>query len=273
MRADAGRLRQILLNLLANAVKFTSRGAVKVAVDYDVVDSRLRIAVEDTGIGVPDHVKARLFQRFVQADGSNSREFGGTGLGLAICKGLAELMGGEVGVESADGGGSIFWFTCHAPRATPVLSAPAMEAASEGEALRILVVDDVAANRQLVQTILCALGHEVVSADGGGEAVRQAIRRSFDLILMDLQMPGMDGLAATRAIRMTADANRETPIIALSANVLPEQVAECLAAGMDDHVAKPIQIPVLLQKIEQARQGRGASARPLRAAVPPSAAP
>jgi len=249
--ADSARLRQILLNLLTNAIKFTDRGRVTVGVSYLAAGSgALRIAVTDTGVGIaPEHIE-HLFKRFSQADGSISRQFGGTGLGLAICKSLAEMMGGAVGVESQPGKGSTFWFTVAAPRA-PAAATPAGEAAAnaEGRPARILVVDDVAVNRELVCAILGAFGHEMTEAGGGAEAVDAAIHRPFDLILMDLQMPGMDGLAATRAIRQTADANRDTPIVALTANVMPDHLRACLEAGMDDHIGKPINPGELIARV------------------------
>jgi PAS domain S-box-containing protein len=253
VEADSARLRQVLLNLLTNAVKFTAQGGVDVTVAYDETGvGRLRIAVTDTGAGVPEALKERLFQRFSQVDGSISRQHGGTGLGLAICKSLIGLMDGEIGVDSAAGQGSTFWFTLAAPQTEALPADSGGAHAAEGlelGAARILVVDDVMANRELVRAILSPFVNTITEAENGSDAVSQAIQSRFDVILMDLQMPGMDGLAATRAIRATAEQNRATPIIALSANVLPEQIGECLAAGMDDHVAKPIKVAELLQKV------------------------
>jgi PAS domain S-box-containing protein len=251
VRADSGRARQVLLNLLGNAIKFTASGAVTVKVSY-LADSgaRLRIAVSDTGVGIPAERADRLFQRFSQVDGSIARRYGGTGLGLAICKSLTELMGGEIGVDSEIGRGSTFWFTIAAPTATLEAPAAADEAGdwTVGPA-RILVVDDTAVNRELVSALLSPFDVHLTEAASGAEAVNAALITAFDLILMDMQMPGMDGLAATRAIRATAELNRATPIVALSANVLPAQVAACHEAGMDDHIAKPIDPDELLGKI------------------------
>ena len=258
LMADSSRLRQVLLNLLTNAIKFTERGQVVVSAAHD--GGRFSIAVADTGQGIAEDKRDRLFERFSQADSSVSRRHGGTGLGLAICKNLVELMGGEIEVRSQVGAGSTFRFWIPAPVATlQVASAPDAVAGAEAEtrtSANILVVDDLAENRELARALLEALGHEVSEADSGQAAIRQALGERYDLILMDMQMPGMDGLAATRAIRQTAELNRATPILALSANVLSEQVAQCHAAGMNDHIAKPIKLEELVAKIEYwIRQG------------------
>ncbi|HEY2660040.1 MAG TPA: ATP-binding protein [Caulobacteraceae bacterium] len=251
VRADSARLRQVLLNLLTNAIKFTARGGVTVKVSYAPSNGgRLRFDVTDTGVGVPAALSHRLFQRFSQVDGSTTRQYGGTGLGLAISKGLVELMGGDIGLESQEGHGSNFWFTIAAPIADQAVS-EAVEEPGDWRvgALRILLVDDVDMNRELVTAILSPFDIELTEASSGGEAVEAALRTRFDLILMDLQMPGMDGLAATRAIRAHSDLNRSAPILALSANVLPIHLAACREAGMDDHVAKPIRADELLGKV------------------------
>jgi PAS domain S-box-containing protein len=240
--ADSARLRQVVTNLLSNAIKFTDQGEVSVAVAYDAAARSLSVRVADTGQGVAPDKLDRLFKRFSQVDGSVSRRHGGTGLGLSICKALVDLMGGEIGVTSKLRVGSTFWFRIEAG---PAVATTAPQAADDGPAAhhqlcRILVVDDLEVNRELVRTILEAIGHSVVEAASGAEAVQAAMASRYDLILMDLQMPGMDGFAAARAIRNLAAANRLTPIIALSANVLPEHVQACAAAGMNDHLAKPI---------------------------------
>jgi PAS domain S-box-containing protein len=253
--ADSARLRQVLLNLLGNAIKFTARGAVGVRLGYDDTGpGRLRVAVIDTGEGIAAERRDRLFQRFSQVDGSVSRVHGGTGLGLAICKSLVELMGGEIGVASEPGRGSTFWFTVAAPEALAVAPTEAADSAhdfegGEARAARILIVDDLSVNRELVRTMLSPFGHAFEEAGNGAEAVQAALRSSFDLILMDLQMPGMDGFEAARTIRATAPLNRATPIIALSANVLPAHVVACQAAGMDDHLGKPIVLTALVSKV------------------------
>ncbi|QUD85986.1 PAS domain S-box protein [Phenylobacterium montanum] len=248
--ADSSRLRQVLLNLLTNAIKFTDRGEVSIAAGYEA--DRFSLAVSDTGSGIPEDKRDRLFERFSQADSSVSRRHGGTGLGLAICRNLVELMGGEIEVESQEGRGSTFRFWI--PAAVAALPSAAPRAAPQPEtdapaAARILVVDDLAENRELARALLEALGHEVDEADGGQAAIQCAIAGRYDLILMDMQMPGMDGLAATRAIRQSAEPNRTTPILALSANVMADQVSQCHAAGMNDHIAKPIRLEELVAKV------------------------
>jgi PAS domain S-box-containing protein len=251
VEADAARLRQVLLNLLANAIKFTDAGGVTVEVGYDRAQRSLRIAVADTGVGIPADRLDRLFQRFSQADGSITRQFGGTGLGLAIAKSLSELMGGTVGVASTPGQGSTFWFTVAAPPAASVAPMRLHEdrPAYAGPTARVLVVDDNAVNREVVKALLEGLGLTLLEAASGVEAVERATANPFDLILMDLQMPGMDGLAATRAIRDGAGPNRGTPIVALSANVLSQHLDACREAGMNDHIGKPINAAELLTKV------------------------
>jgi len=246
--ADRGRLGQVLLNLLNNAVKFTPTGGVAVSVDYDPQAARLHVEVADTGIGVPADMAGRLFQRFSQVDGSNARRFGGAGLGLAICKGLVELMGGEIGMTSPSAGGSVFWFTIAAQP-----TARSRHVASERDLAlrpgRILMVDDIAVNRELVIALLGPHGVSVCEAADGPAAVEAARREVFDVILMDLQMPGMDGMAATSAIRAATELNRRTPVVALSASVLPADIEACRNAGMNDHIGKPIKPSELLAKL------------------------
>ena len=249
VQVDAARLRQILLNLLNNAVKFTDEGAVMVRLAHDA-EGFLRVAVVDTGVGVTPEMQRRLFQRFSQGDGAISRRHGGTGLGLAICKSLTELMGGDIGVVSEEGKGAAFWFTVAAPACKPAQPGPVPAPASiASRPARILIVDDSAVNRELVGKLLSVMGHGLVEAAGGAEAIETAAAVPFDLILMDLQMPGVDGLAAARAIRAGAGPNRATPIVALSANILPVHQDACRAAGMDDHIAKPIDTGELVTKV------------------------
>jgi CheY-like chemotaxis protein/nitrogen-specific signal transduction histidine kinase len=246
--ADGVRLRQIVLNLLGNALKFTDKGAVTLEATWR--DDVLRVSVTDTGRGIPADRRDKLFQRFSQVDETISRSHGGTGLGLAICKDLAELMGGEIGVASVEGAGSTFWFSIDAPTAQlAAVDAPAEIEPDTGAIAHILVVDDVSVNRDLVRALLSPFGHTFEDADSGPAAVEAAGRTRFDLILMDLQMPGMDGLAATRLIRSQPGPNQGAPIIALSADVMPDRIAACEAAGMDDHLAKPIDPRQLLTKV------------------------
>jgi PAS domain S-box-containing protein len=249
--ADGARLRQVLLNLLTNAIKFTESGGVTVTLGYDADDGgRLKISVTDTGVGIAPDQLNRLFQRFSQADGSISRQYGGTGLGLAICRSLTTLMGGEIGVESTPGMGAKFWFTVKAPACEPVDAADGEEGSEfYARPARILVVDDSPVNRELVGVLLSVFGHDLSEACGGAEAVLAASEKPFDLILMDLQMPGMDGLSATKAIRAASPLNRTTPIVALSANILPTHLDACREAGMNDHIGKPIDTRELLTKV------------------------
>jgi PAS domain S-box-containing protein len=256
---DSARLRQVLLNFVSNAIKFTPSGDIQVRVSQagDGAGRRLRIEVEDHGIGVPPDQVELIFGRFTQADASVSRQYGGTGLGLAISKRIIDALGGDIGVISTVGQGSTFWFevsmaTAHIPGETAVASAPA---GSIDRALRLLVVDDNAVNRELITALLSPFDLEIETAADGVEAVRAAARTAFDLILMDVQMPNMDGLTATRRIRAAPGAPR-TPIIAMTANVLPEQVARCLEAGMDDHLGKPINAARLLEALDR-WSGRG----------------
>ncbi len=249
---DTGRLRQVLINLVSNAVKFTNHGGVAVVVEAEDradLGPGVRFSVIDTGIGIPDAALGQIFQRFVQADGSISRKFGGTGLGLAISARLVELMGGEIGVDSRLGDGSTFWFW--APLAETACAAPSapVEAPVRLEAVRVLLVEDAEANQELVCTLLGAVGVEVTIANNGAEAVEAVKMAHYDLILMDVQMPVMGGVQATEIIRGMGGALVEIPIIALSANVLPEQVAEYHRAGMSAHLAKPINPRDLLTAI------------------------
>jgi PAS domain S-box-containing protein len=235
---DSGRLRQVLLNLLSNAVKFTGQGEVDVRI-YPVCD-RIGFSVSDTGIGIPDEAVGQLFQRFVQADGSISRKFGGTGLGLAISKRLVEMMGGEIGVDSRLGEGSTFWFTVPLPEAGPCEPDLIDTEIEQACGLNVLLVEDTEANQELVTTILRAAGIEVDVASHGIEAIEAMKRKAYDMVLMDVHMPVLGGVEATRLIRGLGGLAAETPIIALSANVMPEQVEEYRQAGMDAHLGKPI---------------------------------
>jgi signal transduction histidine kinase/ActR/RegA family two-component response regulator len=250
--ADSLRLGQIVSNIIGNGIKFTSRGSICVDLDYSAALGRLLISVTDTGEGIAPDKLDRLFTRFTQADGSVSRRHGGTGLGLSICKSLTELMGGEVSVVSEVGAGSTFSFSIPAPvveGAGEVASTAADEAVVDVEPKEILVVDDLEANRALLKLILDTVGHRTTLAVDGRDALRLAEGSRFDVILMDLQMPGMDGFAAARAIRRSATANAATPIIALSANVLPEHRRASAEAGMNDHLAKPIVVPLLIEAV------------------------
>jgi len=253
---DETRLRQVLMNLLANALKFTAQGGVTVKLTAGPEPGALRFEVSDTGIGIAAEVQARLFQRFSQADSSISRSYGGTGLGLAISKALVTRMGGAIGVESQLGEGARFWIALTAEPAAvpPPAVAPAPETTTE-RAARVLLVDDHPMNRELGKALLTLAGCETITADDGAQALRAVQAGDFDLVLMDVHMPGMDGLAAARAIRALTGPVAAIPIVALSADVLPEQIARCRAAGMDDHVAKPIRREELIAAVARALQG------------------
>jgi len=249
---DEARLRQVLLNLLANAVKFTAQGVVSARLILGPDRGALRFEIADTGIGIAPDVQARLFERFSQADSSISRSFGGTGLGLAISRALVRQMGGEIGVQSELGQGARFWINLVAEPALVAHQPDVAEAPVEAAAARVLLVDDHPMNRELGQALLTLAGCDVVTAEDGVQAVEAARAGGFDVILMDVHMPVMDGLAATRAIRGFGGAVGAVPIVALTADVPADQVARCREAGMTDHVAKPINRDQLLAAVGRA---------------------
>jgi CheY-like chemotaxis protein/HPt (histidine-containing phosphotransfer) domain-containing protein len=245
---DLNRLRQILFNLVGNAIKFTEQGGVRVIGSHRSIDEsmlELRFEVCDTGAGVPKEVQDRLFTRFTQADNSITRKYGGTGLGLAICKQLIGLMGGEIGLESECGRGSTFWFTIRCGLATPPPDAEHAGDMREIEApsrkLRIVVAEDNPVNQLLARAILEKHGHTVDVAANGLEAVEAIKTATYDLVLMDVQMPEMDGITATKLIRKLDGPASRIPIIALTANAMHGQRDEYIAAGMDDYLTKPFE--------------------------------
>ena len=253
LQGDAGRLRQILLNLVGNAIKFTGQGSVDVEVTME--DGALRVAVHDTGIGIPEDKLKLIFEPFRQADGSTSRRYGGTGLGLAICARLVDLMGGRIWVESRPGEGTDFYFTAKVEIADSHAAQPGRvsEVAEEPVAersLRVLLAEDNMVNQKLASRILAHQGHEVICVSNGLEAVGLAAQEHFDIVLMDLQMPQMDGFEATAEIRKLDAALRiHTPILALTANAMKGDRERCLDAGMDGYVPKPLKPAELLQAI------------------------
>jgi CheY-like chemotaxis protein len=241
---DEARLRQALLNLLNNAAKFTLEGHIALTVTHEgssPAGEILKFSVTDTGVGIPEDKRGRLFERFSQADGSIKRQFGGTGLGLAISKRLVKLLGGEIGLESLEGAGSTFWFTVTLPRADATRHAPpaASVTARAHRSARILLVEDLDINQDLAKSILEAVGHKVDVASNGVEAVAAVQEHEYDLVLMDIQMPIMDGVTATQRIRELDHPMRNVPIVAMTANVLPQQITGFKQAGMVDHIGKP----------------------------------
>jgi CheY-like chemotaxis protein len=255
---DPQRIRQCLLNLMGNAVKFTREGQVDVSVSAaGVRDGRtlLRFEVRDTGIGIaPESVKS-LFQPFVQADSSTTRHFGGTGLGLSIVRGLVEMMGGQVGADSQPGRGSTFWFllpmmdvSATAPRNKPAAD---VHWASRRFRGKVLLVEDNAVNQKVAQRFLERLGCEVALAENGEQCIRAWERGNFDVVLMDIQMPVMDGYTATRHIRGSECVDAHTPIVALTANAMTGQLERCLSAGMDGLLTKPIAIERLREVLDR----------------------
>jgi PAS domain S-box-containing protein len=259
VRGDPARVRQILTNLCGNAVKFTSRGEIVVrmlALEADAQSTSIRVEVCDTGIGIPANRVGALFHPFTQVDTSTTRRFGGTGLGLSIVKRLVELMGGRVGVESREGVGSTFWFTAgfapvqssraqHRDRVAPMVTNSHLYVSEPPEKQRILVAEDNVVNQKVVRQMLERRGYDVDVVNDGSEAVASWQSGSYDAILMDCQMPKLDGFAATQQIRSREGAGNHIPIIALTANAMVGAYQECLDAGMDDYLSKPIDTKLL----------------------------
>ena len=267
VKGDPARIRQVLLNYLGNAVKFTNQGSVTIRVSVSSLEPvvQVRFEVEDTGIGIPTDRLDRLFKSFSQADASISRRYGGTGLGLAICKRLAERMGGSVGASSVQGTGSTFWVDLPlgaASRDECEASVRPLEASRFEQALqmlhtaerkpRLLVAEDNATNQLVVRSVLAKFGLTADFAGNGIEALEAVRQRPYDLILMDVHMPDMDGLEATRAIRSFGDARARIPIIALTANAFAHDVENCIAAGMNGHLGKPFRKEELIIAIGEA---------------------
>lgn len=256
---DAFRLRQILSNLIGNAIKFTRKGQINIHVIPLASQSpsvvSLQCQIQDSGIGIPEDQVHLLFNRFNQVDNSNTRQYGGTGLGLAICKGLVEQMGGNLWVNSTLNTGSTFFFTCTFDKDTSQrLSRPLYKNSEDAyiseDATRILLVEDDAASQIIIKVLSLQKGWQFASANNGKEAIELLQKQSFDLILMDVQMPIMDGFTATEVIRQIEGSNH-TPIIALTAYALSDDKQKCLTAGMDDYLPKPIDLNSLSQMVHK----------------------
>jgi CheY-like chemotaxis protein len=262
LKGDPTRLRQVLLNFVGNAIKFTSEGGVTIHVyidpDFPALYERpnetpIKFVIEDTGIGISEDGQKKLFTPFAQADSSISRKFGGTGLGLAICKRLIEAMGSKIELKSVEGQGSKFFFTLAMDKGESdaivdeMATAQANQQKAAGVRLTILVVDDNEINRKVVQGILTKYGHKSVVAENGGDAVAMAEYNPFDLILMDIELPDMNGVEATKLIRHNPKIPKQPHIAALTGNVQQEAIDYYIESGMDSHLAKPIEP----QKIEQ----------------------
>ena len=264
----------MLINLVGNGLKFTNRGGVRVSVSSKEENGgkvRFRFEVRDTGIGISKENQAKLFQPFVQVDGSTTRQYGGSGLGLAISKRLVEAMGGTLGVDSLPGLGSRFWFEVVLEVGDAVVSAePAELDAATVQPRRILFVEDVELNRQVVQHMLISHGHDIVFARDGAEAVDLVARERFDVVLMDVQMPVMDGVEATRRIRQMEGPAREVPIIGLTANVMASEQERYLAAGMDACLTKPIDWTELATAVAERTGPNNATSGSTGEDVPPS---
>jgi len=307
IKGDPVRIRQVVLNLASNAVKFTERGAVRIEVAR-LGGDQLKISVIDSGIGISEEQLNRMFRRFTQADSSTTRRYGGTGLGLAISKTLVELMGGTIGVHSEPGRGSTFWFTLpllaaepgqgetsapatqmaaqvlvlkpelasasastassQVPAAVPLLVDAVGEPSAAGAAQfipgRLLLVEDNFVNQRVAVYMLAKLGHQVDVARHGREAIDMLSKSVYDLVLMDCQMPEMDGFEATRIIRDPASTvlDHEVPVVAMTANAFPEDRARAIAAGMNDFLAKPVDRSVLADMLEKwQKPARGSALR------------
>lgn len=259
---DATRLRQVLFNLVGNAIKFTESGTVIIRAEYVLAaadDHVIKISVVDSGIGIAKDAQRRLFHKFTQADASTTRRFGGTGLGLAICKQLSTLLGGEIGVKSEEGEGSTFWFTFRCGEGTLAdLPKEAVfghrEAAAVAEAsrpLNILVADDNLINQRILANMLGKLGHTITAVGNGAEACGMVEETNYDLILMDVHMPVLGGIDATKWIRAMDGDRAQIPIVGCTADAFPEQLDRFKQAGMEDVVTKPINRRRLLTVINQ----------------------
>ncbi len=264
---DQEKLRQVLLNLITNAIKFTVDGEVTLSVQpvsaVDIADARstrLRFEVRDTGIGIPEQVQETIFEAFSQAESSTARRYGGTGMGLAICREIISKQGGDIGVKSTEGQGACFWFELDFALAQQASDTPEpveLTPSHTGQQCRVLVVDDVAINRKLVEGQLASLGHVTVLAGDGREALERLESQQVDLVLMDLHMPVMDGLEASRRIRQLADPDKSrVPIVGITANLAEEGERACIDSGMDFVITKPVNFQKLQDAVQRAVQAQ-----------------
>ena len=263
---DSGRLRQVALNLLHNAIKFTDNGGIEVRCEiHDAEQSslptRFRFSVKDSGIGLSAAEQEALFHPFAKTLTANSRPRGGAGLGLAICYRLIESMGGAIGVESCPGEGATFWVDLTLPKASPtaVDSENSWHSADHSQPMQVLVADDSRVNLRIAEAMLRHMGHSPHCVANGAEALRAVEDSEFDIVFMDLWMPEMDGVEATRRIRQLSGTKAAIPIVALTANAAPSDHERCADAGMDGLVSKPIQPKDLRQAIQKYSQGRSES--------------
>ena len=266
IEGDPTRIRQILLNLLNNAIKFTEEGRITVTLRSEPAKNgkQIRVEVTDTGIGIASDKHQLLFQEFSQIGRAARNQLGSSGLGLSICKRLIEAMGGAIGVHSALGEGSTFWFTLPVKEIdVPILASDPETAAHPRGPTRVLVAEDLLLNQIVIEGIVRGAGHHVKIVDDGAQAIEAVQSGSFDIVLMDMEMPVLDGIAATRVIRTLNDSARGIPIIGLTANAFEKDKAKCLAAGMNAYLSKPINRDLLLQEIArwsgQAPSGQNAN--------------
>jgi CheY-like chemotaxis protein len=252
---DSMRIKQICANFLSNSVKFTHQGQIRLLCQQRQGSSGIQIGVCDTGIGISAETQAKLFNAFTQADTSTTREYGGTGLGLAICRNLIELMAGRIWIESEIDKGSCFYaefaadFVEAAPSAAVSLAAPTEQTLDLAK-LKVLVVEDNAINRMIINKLLAKMAIKADNAEDGVEALKAVQLENYDLILMDMQMPRMDGLSATRKIRELSDL-KQPHIIALTANAFEEDKQRCFEAGMNDFLSKPIVFDTLVERLKK----------------------
>lgn len=277
VKGDPTRIRQILLNLVTNAIKFTDKGGVTIHVSLREENAnryRIYFGVRDTGMGISEEAQKKLFSPYAQADASISRNFGGTGLGLAICKRLTEAMGGSIQLESKSGEGSLFYFIIPFEKPVSTDGVASAAAGSTAPPLSLLVVDDNNINLRVMQGLLEKDGHKIITAASAEDALKEISAISFDVVLMDMEMPVVDGLEATRMIRAHADpAKAGIPVVAMTGNTRPEDIQRCRDAGMQDHVGKPINPELLRKTLATVMRNRKPVGVPAAVTAAPVAAP